>query len=337
MKASDLGEFGLIERIRRAAPGLPPGVDVGIGDDCAVVHFDDARDLLFTCDNQIRDVHFRADWVTPRALGRRIASVNLSDVAAMGGVPRWALCSLAVDPGTEVEWIDALYAGMHEALGAAGAALIGGNTARLEGGAAVDVFLCGEAARGRALLRSGARPGDGVYVTGTLGGSAAGLAWLRGEIPGAPRPAAEEAVGRHLGPVPRLAEGRALAAARAVTSCIDVSDGLAQDASRLGEASGASVRVDADLVPVLGAARELAAFAARDPLAWALFGGEELELLFTVRPGGEGAALEALARVPGAQATRIGEVVAGEPGAVAVRDGAPLPAGETGWDHFGRT
>jgi thiamine-monophosphate kinase len=334
MKAKDIGEFGLIERIRRAAPGLPPRVIAGIGDDCAIVRGDDAHDLLFTCDCQIQDIHFRTDWIPPAALGRRIAAVNLSDVAAMGGEPLWALCSLAVPGGADVEWIDALYAGLHEGLNRAGAALIGGNTARLDGGAVIDLFLCGEAARGRALMRSGARPGDELYVTGALGASSAGLAWLRGGLGGVARPLVDEALDRHLAPIPRLAEGRALAATSAVTSCIDVSDGLAQDASHVAEASGVSVRIDAGLVPVAPSARAIAEAAGRDPLDWALKGGEEFELLFTARPDDAADVIEALARVSSSRPTRIGEVVAGPPGVTVTRNGEPLALDSAGWDHF---
>jgi thiamine-monophosphate kinase len=333
MKTKEVGEFGLIERLRGAASGLPSNVIVGIGDDCAVVRPDEERDLLFTCDCQIQGIHFRTEWISARALGRRVAAVNLSDVAAMGGEPLWALCSLAVPDDTGVEWIEALYEGLREGLASAGAALVGGNTAKLAGTALVDLFLCGAVERGRALRRGGAHPGDGVYITGPLGASAAGLAALCGGLgPVDPR-LAEEAISRHLSPEPRLAAGRALAGTGVVSSCIDVSDGLVQDAGHIAESSGVALRIDADLVPIGPATRALAAASGADPLAWALRGGEELELLFTVAPGDEGAVVDAVARASSVPPVRIGEVVEGR--AVTVhRGGAPLALDAEGWDHF---
>jgi thiamine-monophosphate kinase len=334
MQAKDIGEFGLIARIRAALSALPPSVLEGVGDDCAIVRPDADRDLVLTCDCQIEDVHFRREWISGRQLGRRVAAVNLSDVAAMGGAPRWALCALAIPEETEVAWVEELCAGLQEELERAGAALVGGNTARLGAGVSIDMFLVGDVARGRALRRGGARPGDLVFVTGELGGSAAGLALLRDGIGAVEPRLAEAAVARHLNPTPRLEEGRALAATGWGTSCIDVSDGLAQDARHLAEESGAVVRLDADLIPIAESAKALGIATGRDPVDLALYGGEDLELLFTAERGAEDRVCAALAAVRGTSVRRIGEVAAGAPDVVVERAGVSTAVGRSGFDHF---
>jgi thiamine-monophosphate kinase len=334
MRAKEIGEFGLIARIRGAAPAASPDVIEGVGDDCAIVRPDGDRDLLFTCDCQIQGTHFRNEWITPRQLGRRVAAVSLSDVAAMGGAPRWALCSLAIPEETDVAWVDDLYAGLRDELARAGASLVGGNTARLAGAALVDLFVVGAVERGRALVRGGARPGDCVFVTGELGASAAGLALLRDGAGAVDRAVAEEAIRRHLTPTPRLGEGRALAATGLASSCIDVSDGLTADASHLAEESGVTVHLDAGKIPVARAARAVAEAAGRDPLELALYGGEEFELLFTAGRGTEDAVREAIAAVAGVPVHRIGEVTAGAPEVLVERGGRVFSPGRPGYDHF---
>jgi len=334
MRAKEIGEFGLIARIRGAAPDLPPDIVEGVGDDCAIVRPKDEHDLLFTCDCQIQGTHFRNEWITPRQLGRRVAAVNLSDVAAMGGAPRWALCSLAIPEETDVAWVDALYAGLRCELERAGASLVGGNTARLSGAAIIDLFLVGAVERGRALLRGGARPGDLVFVTGELGASAAGLALLRDGVGEVDYEIAEEAIGRHLTPTPRLGEGRALAATGLVSSCIDVSDGLASDALRLAEESGVTVRLDAERIPLSRAALALGEATGLDPMDLALYGGEDFELLFTAGRGAEDAVREAVAVAAGASVRRIGEVAGGAPEVLVERGGQVFSPGRSGYDHF---
>jgi thiamine-monophosphate kinase len=334
VRVKEIGEFGLIARIRDAASERSPSVVEGVGDDCAIVRPGTDRDLLFTCDCQIQGVHFRNEWISARQLGRRVAAVNLSDIAAMGGVPRWALCALAIPEETEVAWVDELYAGLRQELGRAGAALVGGNTARLGVGALIDLFIVGDVARGRALLRSGARPGDLVFVTGELGGSAAGLELLTGGIGAVELGIAEAAICRHLTPAPRLDEGGALAATGRVTSCIDISDGLVSDARHVAEESGVVVRLDADRIPVSQAAKALCRATGRDPLDLAMYGGEELELLFTAGRDAEDAVCAAVAAASGTQVLRIGEIAAGAPGVTVERDGRSTPLRRTGFDHF---
>lgn len=334
MRAKEIGEFGLIARLCGKGVVRSPSVVAGTGDDCAIVRPDGDRDLVLTCDCQIQGVHFRNEWISAMQLGRRVAAVNLSDVAAMGAQPRWALCSLAIPGGTEVEWVEELYAGLREGLDREGAPLVGGNTARLDAGVMIDLFLVGDVPRGRGLRRGGAKPGDLVFVTGELGGAAAGLELLKGGI-GAVEPVlAAAAIARHLVPSPRLREGRALGDLGRVTACIDVSDGLEADARHVAEESGVVVRLDADRIPISGAAAAICAGAGGDPVELALRGGEDFELLFTAERGAEDSVCAALEAAGGVSAHRIGEIAAGASGVVVERSGRAIPAGRGGFDHF---
>jgi thiamine-monophosphate kinase len=333
VKISDLGEFGLIARLRARLGSRFPGVLTGIGDDTAVLAPPGDRALLATCDCLVEGIHFLRSSSPPRDIGRKAAAVNLSDIAAMGGEPRWMLVSLGLPPETESGFVEELYEGLAEAALKYGARVVGGNMASLPGRLLVDVFLLGTAPEKGALLRSGARPFDLLFVTGTPGDSAAGLALLRA---GGSSRCAERArlVRRHLAPEPRVAEGRRLASLGCVSSAIDISDGLVADLGRLCEESGLGAVIEAERIPLSGecvaASRELG----QDPAGFALFGGEDYELLFTAPPGSEKAVREALAADGLEGATVIGAMT-GAAGVTVLREGRPvaLPA-RTGWTHF---
>jgi len=338
LRLDEIGEFRLIERL--AAIGRRDGsarVVLGIGDDAAAVDAGGGDLLLATCDSQIEGIHFLSSRISPDQLGRRTAAVNLSDVAAMGGCPRWALVSIAAPGDRLVEDLEALYLAMTEELEAAGAVLIGGNTARSPGGLSVDMTLLGQAPRGGLLTRHGARVGDLLCVTGSLGGAAAGLAALEAglTIDRAGEAAVKIAISRHLTPTPRLAVGRALADSGAVSSCIDVSDGLVADAGHVAERSGVGIRLDSRLVPICPAATAVARLlqGGADPMAWALRGGDDYELAFTAAPGDAGPLLERVLSATGVVATVIGEVVEGPP-AVTVDGGRPAGSSGAGYRHF---
>jgi len=295
-------ETDLIARIARRA-GLPTGrhAVLGIGDDCAIIRpRSAAEDWLFTTDLLLEDVHFRRSTHSPADLGHKTLARGLSDIAAMGGKPVFCLLSLAVSAALPERWIDAYYAGFLQLASRHQMPLLGGDLARADK-IACDVVVCGSAPRGAALLRSGARPGDRIYVSGHLGGSARGLDRMRGA-----------AWRRHLRPEPRVALGLYLRAR--ASAAMDVSDGLSLDLWRLCQASGVSAALDA--VPVFPGAT----------LAQALHGGEDYELLFTVPPG---------RRIPpefqGVPLTRIGAISSGRPPVITFR-GKPLPPG--GYDHF---
>ncbi len=179
MRISQLGEFGLIQRIKDSLPTPPPEVVVGIGDDVAVLQTSGSEYLLATCDVQVENVHFSRGAITPYQLGRKIAAINVSDIAAMAGTPLWALVSLALPQDLDTAFVDALYEGMQEQLQMAGAAIVGGNLSRIDANIVVDLCLLGRVAPENLLLRSSARRGDLILVTGWLGDSRAGLELIR--------------------------------------------------------------------------------------------------------------------------------------------------------------
>jgi len=345
MKLTEIGEVGLIERLASAIRRSGEGLIRGIGDDAAVIDWPAGELLLATCDTLIDGVHFRGSRRLEglpeagfRGIGRRLAAVNLSDIAAMGGRPRFALVSLAAPPDTEVEALEELYAGLTAALGEAGAVVAGGNTARAPERLTVDVCLLGGVEPSRLLTRDGSRPGDVLCVTGDLGAAAVGLRVLETAAPGATLAgAAREAARRHLAPKPRLAAGRILGASGSVTSCIDISDGLLRDAEHLARASRLALGIDAEAIPVCGNTREACAAAAIDPLALALAGGEDYELLCTVRPEGVAGLVRALAAETGLELTVIGVATPGAPEALVLRAGKPWRPDLEAFEHFPRS
>jgi thiamine-monophosphate kinase len=294
------GEREILERVKAKA-GAALGVTLGIGDDCAIFHTRGAReDLLFTTDMLIEDVHFRRATHTPGQIGYKALARGLSDIAAMGGEPRFCLLSAAFPPWADRRWIDRFFDGALTLARESGAPLVGGDLARSEK-MMCDIVVCGGAPAGCALRRDGARAGDAIYVSGSLGASALGLATRRGE-----------AWKRHLRPEPRLALGRFLRTR--ATAAMDLSDGLSLDLARLCEASGVSAEIEAP--PLFRGAS----------LDQALHGGEDYELLFTAPKK---------ARIPpvfrGLPLTKIGRIRRGRAGIVYLA-GQPLEA--KGYDHF---
>ena len=340
-----LGEFGLIDLIRRRAVSRSAGALHGIGDDAAVLSLGPGA-VLATVDLLLEGVHFERGWGRPRELGRKTLAVNLSDIAAMGGEPLFALLGLGL-PANEVALaeIEAFLAGLEEEAAAAGVTLVGGDTCRSRSGLVLSLTLVGRAVPPGPVLRSGARSGESLYVTGRLGGAAAGLlALARGLRPDAgwpgalPRPAwlgeqeeaaVRDAMARHLAPAPRLAAGRALTGL--ASAMIDVSDGVASDAGHLCRESGVAAVLTADRIPIHPGAQVLARLLGQDPLALALSGGEDYELLFTAAMD-PAPALAAAA--PGLELSRIGEMVTGAPELrLRDQDGTAVPL-RPGFDHF---
>jgi len=297
-------EAEILETIRRRAP-LPAGCGLvlGIGDDCAIFRPRGApEDLLFTTDMLVEDIHFHQDTHPPEALGHKVLARGLSDVAAMGGVPRFCLLSLAAGVGVDGRWIDRFYSGLLRLARITGAPLAGGDLARAAK-TACDIVVCGAVPRGSALRRDGARDGDAIYVSGRLGGSALGFETRTGK-----------AWARHLRPQPRLALGVFLRERVGASAAMDLSDGISVDLPRMAMASG----LEADIEPpprFPGASQ-----------SQALHGGEDYELLFTVRPR-----VQVPARLGSIALTRIGVMRRGKPGSVYL-SGKPLAA--LGYDHF---
>jgi thiamine-monophosphate kinase len=289
------GERALLQRLRARIPGSPD-VPIGPGDDAALVRTPALT--LLTTDSLVEDVHFRRQWSSPRRLGRKALSVNLSDVGAMAGRARYATVSLCLPPALELSWLEGLYDGLLERAAESRVALVGGNLSATAGPVVIDVAVLGEVAR--PLRRTGAIPGDSIVVTGTPGAAAAGLALLEAglrlgddgavEIPaGLPRPSpAEEAALRsclqaQLDPAPPLALAAALGPLDGVRAGMDVSDGLSGDLLALGAESGVAAVVHAGALPEPPAAG-LSAWAGGDPRAHVLHGGEDYGLLLAVGP-----------------------------------------------------
>jgi len=338
-RLKDVGELGLIRRIRQTtAAASGPGVLTGIGDDTAVLALSPGAALLATTDLVIEDVHFRRATTSFLDLGWKALAVNLSDVASMGGVPRYALVALAVPASAEMEDVDALYAGMREAAAPHGVAIVGGDTAGSPHGWFVNVTVLGEHT-GTPRLRSAAKPGDAVAVTGSLGRSAAGLALLeRGlahtRAAGVPEAAAEELAVAHRRPTPRVAEGRWLGQAPGVHAMMDLSDGLATDLGHICRESGVGARVMTDRLPTAESVRQAARALGRNPIEWAAAGGEDYELLVTCAPEAAAALARGLREATGTPLTVVGEIEGGKSGIHWIgADGEPLAVG-SGFEHF---
>ena len=284
-RLSDLGEFGLIDRIRARFPA-PPGA-TGIGDDCAVLPQRGGRDSLVSTDMLVEGTHFLREDIPPFRLGWKSAAVNLSDIAAMGGTPVATFLSLALPAELDAAWADAFLRGYAELCGRFRTALLGGDTTASPDRICINVTVLGECPAGTAKKRSDARPGDLVCVTGTLGDSAGGL---RAILTGAERDAdVQTLIDRHYLPLPRVAEGLALAAVPGVHAMMDLSDGLGSDLGHILRASGVGARIDRQALPLSPALRRVCARLGWDAVHLAVSGGEDYELLFTCTPEAEAA------------------------------------------------
>ena len=335
MKISELGEFKLIDRLVKRLPPPPAGVVVGIGDDTAVLRQAGDKYLLATCDVQVEGRHFVRGRATPFQIGRKAMAVNLSDIAAMGGAPTYALVSLGLPGDLDVEFVDELYRGLADEAQRFNTAIVGGNMS----GAAeifIAITLCGEADPGRVLLRSGARPGDVVLVTGALGAASVGVDVLLAEREVPMRPAARAAVlAAALTPSPRVAEGLLIARSQLASAMCDISDGLAADMGHICDASKVSVRLFAEPLPIANSTVEAATAMGRDPLDPALHGGEDYELLLTA-PHANAEKLCALVQSQtGTPLSIIGDILPlGEARTFIRGNGRMIPLHARGWNHF---
>lgn len=326
MKLSDLGEFGFIGTIAAKA-AKNAGVIIGIGDDAAATLQTPGMCLLSTADMLAEGVHFDLDWSDPYSLGRKSLAVNLSDIAAMGGIPRHALLSIAIPATVPTEFLDAFTSGFLDQAKKFNVALIGGDTSASRSGLVISVTLMGEQYPDMIITRSGAKKGDLVCVSGTLGDSALGLELLRsGERQGV-------AVRRHLDPEPRVLLGRALAEAAIPTAMIDISDGLLADLGHILELSAQGARVDIKAIPLSSDYLELAGRFTTDRYTFCLGGGEDYELLFTLPPASLAQA-QRIGTGTGSTVTVIGEITADNGLYVATPDGSRYAANITGYDHF---
>ena len=338
MTVGDVTERDLVARLEQRFAPAPGWVLVGIGDDAAVIEPERNRGEVLTVDALVDGVHFDRAFVPPDAIGHRALAANLSDLAAMGAAPRAALLSMALPALLPLDDFDGIAAGIAALAAEHRVAFVGGNLTRTPGPLTIDITAIGTVKRRQALTRSGARPGDDVYVSGSIGAAAAGLARLRTAVS---RQSSDRDVSTedlrlttaYLHPVPRVRLGTLLARNRAATACIDLSDGLGDGVHRLAHDSGVGIAVDADALPIDAAARDAFTATGRDPVDAAVTGGDDYELLFTVRTRLRHR-LRAAIRHGGVPVARIG-VCTERRDVVLVRGGAkaPMPPGYT---HFGR-
>jgi thiamine-monophosphate kinase len=317
---SDCTERELIARIRRGLSAAPPWLLVGVGDDAAVVEPERNRVEVLTVDALVDGVHFDRAFVPPDAIGHRALAVNLSDLAAMGATPRLALLSMALPAALPLADFDAIVGGFTSLAARYRLHLVGGNLTRSPGPLMIDVTVMGTVKRRQALTRSGARPGDAIYVSGTLGAARAGLLTLQAATAvSATEPIATDngraashqaCVDRYLRPEPRLPLGIHLGRNRAASACMDLSDGLADGLQQIAEASGVGMTIDADALPIDPGARARAEALGLDAVIAALTAGDDYELLFTVRPRTQ-RRLTAAMRRGNVSLTRIGICTAG--------------------------
>ena len=331
--ASEAGERGLIERIRHRLPPAPLDLVVGPGDDAAVVRPDRGALQILTTDALVEGVHFDLRFSSHADVGHKALAVNLSDIAAMGGGPRFALLSLMLPESCTMEAIDQLLDGLLALAERSRVTVAGGNITRSPGPLVVDVALTGAARVRKLLRRSGGRAGDRLYVSGAIGAAKAGLEWLQART-------SAQAVGRqdraelyacveqYRRPEPRTRLGALLGRTRAANACMDLSDGLADAVRQIAEASGTGAKIDSTSLPIHPSAAAWFAERGADPVALALEGGDDYELLFATPAKSKGRLRAVTRLVRGLPLTHIGELTT-EPSIRLVRDGAEsdLPRG----------
>ncbi|HKE60646.1 MAG TPA: thiamine-phosphate kinase [Pyrinomonadaceae bacterium] len=317
---SPRGEFDFISKLRARTASVKhsitpghSGLVCGIGDDAAVIRSANGKDTVVTADLLVEDIDFRRTTTPPLLLGHKALAVSLSDVAAMGARPRWSVLSVGVPEDIfQSDFVDQLYEGLLSLAARYDVQLIGGDTSRTSEKIVVDSTLIGECDSGFAVHRSGAKPGDLIFVTGTLGGAAGGLRLIeRGahvadqNLTPSETDSLDHLLLRQLRPEPRVGWGLVLGQERLTAALIDISDGLSSDLNHLCEASGVGAYLEASRIPIDTDVADLCGRRALDPLQLALNGGEDFELLFTVRPE---LAAKLPRKVDGVPITQIGEI-----------------------------
>ena len=334
MELKEIGEFGFIRRVSRGCLIRSDGVERAIGDDAAAFLVPSDELTLVTTDLLVERVHFLRDATTPFNLGHKAMAVNLSDIAAMGGTPREAFVSSAIPAGCPVEYLDELYDGMKRLAARHEVNILGGDTTGSAADLVLNVTVVGHVRRDEVMYRSGAKPGDAVCVTGPVGDSRAGLYFvLKGTQP--PDAAMRRLFEAHILPRPHLEEGRFLAATGAATAALDISDGLSSDLMHIVEESEVGIRVQADRIPISAELREFCARFGKDPVRFALSGGEDYVLAVTVKAARLDEVSQRFAARFGRPLYRVGEVTESGSLELVMPDGQVEAVGPTGWDHFG--
>lgn len=333
MQIKKIGEFGLLNRLQQRTKISDPSIVQGIGDDCAVINFGNGRFLLATCDVLLEGVHFNLRYTDSNHLGKKALAVNLSDIAAMGGAPRFYLASLGLPPHLRLSWVDNLYKGMETTAKENGVSLIGGNISSSRT-IFIDLTVLGEITPQEIVYRHGARTGDAIFVTGTLGDSALGLMALRSRKKIKNTSALRRLTEKHLSPSPRIREGRFIAANRIATAMIDISDGLIADLRHILKNSNRGAEIWVDAIPFSSEVIRYSPLYRMNPTDLALAGGEDYELLFTV-PRKKLKQLQRLSQEFSLSVTMIGKIT-GERGKIRLRKsgGELYRIQKEGFRHF---
>ena len=329
MDLREIGEFGIINRIRKWTTSSDPALLQGIGDDVAVIKMG-AKVLLITTDILIEGVHFDRSWIDPYPLGRKALAVNLSDIASMGGVPKYFLISIGLPKNLHISFISSFYRGLKTEANQFRVELIGGDTS-LAPKIVINLCLLGEGIRRDLLFRKGAKVGEDLFVSGTLGDAALGLRILQEKKK---MNGAERLIKKQISPQPKIELGQAIAKRHLATAMIDVSDGLLIDTSHLLEESGVGARIWEDRIPLSRLYRKWIHFFSKDAFQFALSGGEDYELLFTA-PSEMRKRIASLARSLKIPITRIGEILPKKDGLRIInRDGKDYSPSRLGFEHF---
>lgn len=333
MKVRDLGEFNLIEKISAAFDGEDKDLLIGIGDDCAAYGKGGKEISLVTSDMLVEGIHFDLDFTSPYYLGAKSVAVNISDIAAMGGTPRWFLLSLALPGHIDVGFVEDFCAGASQVAKKYAVKLIGGDTVASPDNIIISITLMGEENGAELVKRNGALEGDQIFVTGTVGDSAAGLQLLkRGTSRDSENKNHVELIMKHIAPIPRVKESGFIALRKLATAMIDISDGLLKDLTHICGDSGVMGKVWLDRVPLSDSYRETAqelALGSEFPLT----GGEDYELLFTV-PLEKVEALDLLEKEFSCKVTHIGEIAPGEGVALYDSHNNKVELSSYGYEHF---
>jgi thiamine-monophosphate kinase len=333
MEISKIGEVDLIARIqRRFSGGKDDQLKIGIGDDAAAVLSEPGKLLLLTTDMLVEGNHFLRGSISYKDLGYKSLAVNLSDIAAMGGYPGYAVVSLALPPDLKLQEFDSFYDGIQEVALNYGVAVIGGDITSSKLGMVINITVAGYAGKEKIIRQNGAEPGDLIAVTGALGASQAGLLTLLYPEIDFPTEAREKALNKHYRPVPRLKEGLILANTEKIHAMKDISDGLAKEINTIAHSSGVMAVVDAARIPISPGAVEIGQILKKNPLEMAVQGGEEYELLFTFAAR-DYEALYDIAYKNNMSISLIGRVEEGE-GVFIEIDGQNEPLFFKGYQHF---
>ncbi|MGD0915379.1 MAG: thiamine-phosphate kinase [Thermodesulfobacteriota bacterium] len=329
MNLQDIGEFGLINRIRKWMASSDSAVIQGIGDDVAVIEMA-GRTLLVTTDILIEGIHFDRSWIDPYRLGKKSLIVNLSDIAAMGGIPKYFLISLGLPKNLPLTFVSSFYLGLREGARKFRVDLIGGDTS-VSQKIVINICLLGEGRKRNLLFRRGAMVGDDLFVSGTLGDAALGLKIVQTQgLMEGPKGLIE----RQLSPCPRVQLGQAIAERHLATAMIDVSDGLLIDTTHLLEESGVGARIWEERIPLSRLYRKWIRSYSKDRYQIALRGGEDYELLFTAPPETR-RRIPSLAHSLGTSITCIGEILPQKQGLRIIRkDGEEYSPTRLGYEHF---